>query len=53
MVSALLNRVASRGNPDDASPSEHRTWREVGWIFRDGEIIAIERLGHETRVRIA
>jgi len=53
VVSALLNKVATRGNPHDASPSEHSTWREAGWIFRDGEIIAIERLGHETRVRTA
>ena len=53
MVSALLNKVASRGNPHDASPAERSSWREVGWIFRDGEIIAIERMGVETRVRTA
>jgi hypothetical protein len=33
-----------RGSLPDLTP-----WREVGWIFRDGEIIAIER--HEERIR--
>jgi hypothetical protein len=28
-----------------------RPWREVGWIFRDGDCIAIERNGDETRAR--
>jgi hypothetical protein len=27
-------------------------WREVGWIFRDGSCIAIERQGEVTRHRI-
>ena len=27
-------------------------WREVGWIFRDGDCIAIERKGEETRTRV-
>jgi hypothetical protein len=34
-----------------AKVEERRSWREVGWIFRDGEIIAIERRGTETRSR--
>ena len=28
-------------------------WREVGWIFRDGGCIAIERLGDEIRSRVS
>ena len=28
-----------------------KPWREVGWIFRDGGCVAIERQGDETRVR--
>jgi hypothetical protein len=32
---------------------ELNPWREVGWIFKDGEAIAIERHGGETRVRSA
>ena len=27
-------------------------WREVGWIFRDGNCVAIERRGDETRSRV-
>jgi hypothetical protein len=27
-------------------------WREVGWIFRDGNCIAIERRGAEVRHRV-
>jgi hypothetical protein len=26
-------------------------WREVGWIFKDGEAIAVERHEYETRTR--
>ncbi len=32
---------------------EIRPWREVGWIFRDGDALAIERRGDRTRVRTA
>jgi hypothetical protein len=31
---------------------ELNPWREVGWIFRDGDCIAIERQGEETRARM-
>jgi hypothetical protein len=31
---------------------ELNPWREVGWIFRDGSCIAIERQGDETRSRV-
>jgi hypothetical protein len=27
-------------------------WREVGWIFRDGGCVAIERQGGEVRSRV-
>jgi hypothetical protein len=30
---------------------ELEAWREVGWIFRDGGCIAIERRGDQTRQR--
>jgi hypothetical protein len=30
---------------------ELKPWREVGWIFRDGACVAIERQGDETRAR--
>jgi hypothetical protein len=32
-----------RGNLPDLQP-----WRQVGWIFRDGEITAIERCDERT-----
>jgi hypothetical protein len=32
---------------------EMHPWREVGWIFRDGDALAIERQGTRTRVRTA
>jgi hypothetical protein len=32
---------------------EIRPWREVGWIFKDGDALAIERQGEETRARTA
>jgi hypothetical protein len=35
-----------RGALPDLQP-----WREVGWIFRDGETIAIERKDQRTRAR--
>ena len=31
---------------------ELKPWREAGWIFRDGDCIAIERKGKETRARV-
>lgn len=30
---------------------ELKPWREVGWIFRDGGCVAIERRGGVTRAR--
>ena len=30
---------------------EMPSWREVGWIFRDGDAFAIERSGDDTRAR--
>jgi hypothetical protein len=32
---------------------EIRPWREVGWIFRDGDALAIERQGDHVRARSA
>ncbi len=42
----------ARGAPGE-SIHEIRPWREVGWIFRDGDIFAIERRGDRTRTRSA
>lgn len=53
MVSALFDRVVPSRTRQGNARSEHGSWREVGWIFRDGETLAIERRGYETRVRDA
>jgi hypothetical protein len=50
---AMRTRV-SRPSTEHAAPiPEMRPWREVGWIFRDGDALAIERQGTRTRVRSA
>ena len=41
---------ASSGSQEEPT-FEIRPWREVGWIFRDGDVYAIERQGEETRTR--
>jgi hypothetical protein len=44
----------TRPRAEQAEPiPEMRPWREVGWIFRDGDALAIERQGTRTRVRSA
>jgi hypothetical protein len=32
---------------------DFRPWREVGWIFKDGGALAIERRGEHIRARAA
>ncbi len=52
MVSALYKKVVAAGSTkQQAAVPELSPWREVGWIFRDGEVIAIERQGTQTRTR--
>lgn len=53
MARAFNDREGMRRAPDGTDPIGLRTWREVGWIFRDGQILAIERRGRQTRVRQA
>jgi hypothetical protein len=44
----------NRPSAEQAEPiPEMRPWREVGWIFRDGDALAIERQGTRTRVSSA
>jgi hypothetical protein len=52
-VIALFNRFRVGGFTGAGSPAEIQPWREVGWIFRDGLVVVIERQGGETRVRSA
>ena len=44
--------LASSGSQEEPT-FEIRPWREVGWIFRDGDVYAIERQGERTRTRYA
>jgi len=50
VIAQKLREVASATKRADAIP-DLKPWREVGWIFRDGEAVAIERHDDETRVR--
>jgi hypothetical protein len=50
METRLVEKVRARTAKYAALP-DLLPWREVGWIFRDGESIVIERQGDETRVR--
>jgi hypothetical protein len=50
---AKAEQRSERGSARSAEPlRELNLWREVGWIFRDGDCIAIERQGNETRARV-
>jgi hypothetical protein len=56
-VHALLMRRSEHkgqgaGTATAESLPELKPWREVGWIFRDGDCIAIERKGEEVRTRV-
>ena len=52
-MSVRADEVAAHGpEPSDAIP-EIRPWREIGWIFRDGDALAIERQGDRIRTRTA
>ncbi len=51
MVTDRLHKIL-KGEPEDESAvQELKPWREVGWIFKDGQAVAIERLGDESRMR--
>ena len=39
------------GGTSEALP-DLNPWREVGWIFRDGDCMAIERQGQVLRSRV-
>lgn len=52
MKSATESEQEVPGTPAEAMPELHR-WRAVGWIFRDGGCIAIERQGMEFRSQVS
>ena len=51
MDSAPRNGMISQETGRDMATPEPSVWREVGWIFCAGEILAIERSGQRTRRR--
>jgi hypothetical protein len=53
IVSSRLDEVSPDAPEHQESIREIRPWREMGWIFRDGDALAIERQGERTRARSA
>ena len=51
MESVLLKRETANDTNRVDSLRDLKPWREVGWIFKDGEAVAIERQDGETRIR--
>jgi hypothetical protein len=43
-------RAATKKDEDERLP-DLKPWREVGWIFKDGEAVVIEREADELRIR--
>jgi hypothetical protein len=50
-VSTRIEEAAAHGPEHSEAIPEIRPWREVGWIFRDGDALAIERQGDRIRAR--
>ncbi|HEX4434976.1 MAG TPA: hypothetical protein VH012_09095 [Acidimicrobiales bacterium] len=44
--------TASDDTEADGALTEFAPWRQAGWIFRDGDSIALERRGDVLRTRI-
>ena len=53
IVSVRFDEIPAHGAGHPQGIPEIRPWREVGWIFKDGDAVAIERQGDRTRVRPA
>jgi hypothetical protein len=51
MGNGEMRTSTKRGSEHTEAIPEMRPWREVGWIFRDGDALAIARHGDRTRVR--
>jgi hypothetical protein len=50
-VGAPLRRPEARRADHGEAIPEIRPWREVGWIFNDGDALAIERQGDRATER--
>lgn len=52
-MSTRLDEIPALGADQHEEIPEIRPWREVGWIFKDGDAVAIECQGEHTRARTA
>ena len=52
-MSTRLDEASLEAPEHHESIRDIRPWREVGWIFRDGTALAIERQGDRIRSRSA
>jgi hypothetical protein len=50
-MSVRTEEAAARGPEQSDAIPEIDPWREVGWIFRDGSAVAVERQGDRIRTR--
>ena len=53
MMGTGLGTTGATGAEHAEALPEIRPWREVGWIFTDGDALAIERQGDRGRERSA
>jgi hypothetical protein len=51
MASDRSNKVPAGDTKLAESISEFKPWRELGWIFKDGDAVVIDRLGSDVRLR--
>ena len=42
----------AEGTDEETALPDLPSWREAGWIFRDGDCIAIERQSEDVRARV-
>ena len=52
-MSLRTDEAAVHGPEHSEAIPEMCPWREVGWIFREGDALAIERQGDHVRTRSA
>jgi hypothetical protein len=50
-VSTRLDEASADAPERKEAFRDFRPWREVGWIFKDGGALAIERQGERIRAR--
>jgi|GEM_PF-5261820 len=50
MAGVRSNKGVKRYEACQSIP-EFKPWRELGWIFKDGDAVVIDRLGSDVRLR--